>query len=247
LTQVSADFETGVNGATIATTDTGSATAFDAVSTTPTNGVAVYDTTHVAFGSLAAKLGANASGAANAYVTWSTALGTVTDHFGRLYLYLTAYGSGNIPIIWAGQGTTRGCRVDFTSTGKLAGFDNAGAALFTTFTNAIPLNQLVRIEWHFVCSATVGQGEVKLFNTASSTTPTETQTGTATKNTLANHTAVKIGVGPNGEGSLTANGVLWMDNIIAGATSYPGPFVPASSSSPGADPSKTAAFVTLAL
>lgn len=108
MTQVSADFETGVNGNNLATGDTGSATAFNAVTTT-TTATQKYDNTHVAFGNLGVKFDGGATSGA-AYFTWSTALGTVTDHYGRIYLYLTATPSSQLPIIWGGQSTTRGGR-----------------------------------------------------------------------------------------------------------------------------------------
>src|SRR6266545_1351031 len=130
MAQLTANFETGVNGNNIAAADPGSATAFDAV-TKNAFGLAAYDNAHIAFGSLAGKFGSTGAGAGNAYIEWTTALGTVTDYFFRLYLYLTAYDVGNIPIFWAGQGVTRGVRIDVNSTGKLLGFDNPAAALFT--------------------------------------------------------------------------------------------------------------------
>lgn len=223
MTQVSANFETGVNGNAISTGDAGSATAFDGVRKTAVNGIASYDNTHVAFGSLAAKFGATAGGTASGDVNWSTALGgTLTDSYGRLYLYLTAYDTGNVPIINYTLGGSRAARIDFNATGKLLGFDNPAAALFPTFSTAIALNQLVRIEWRIVHSATVGFGECKLFNTASSAVATETQTGAANKNTLAGVDKIEIGAGAGATGNVSASYVLWMDNIIAGATSYPG-------------------------
>lgn len=214
-----ADFETGANGATISTGDTGSATAFNAVATT-VSGVAEYSNTH-AYGTLAGRFAAGGGVDGYGYVEWSTALGTVTDHYGRIYLYLTASPVGQLPIIFGGQGNTRGFRIDITPSGTLAGFDNPAAALFPTFSTAVALNQWVRIEWHIVQSATVGQAEVKLFNAADSTTATETQSGT-NKNTLANIDNMKLGAG-GPEGPAGAGFALWLDNIVAGATSYPGP------------------------
>lgn len=220
MAQLTADFETGVNGNNIATSDAGSGTAFDLV-TRSANGLAVYDNAHPAFGSLAGKFGATGVGGGSSRVEWNAAFGTQTDHYGRVYLYLSAYDGAGVPIIFAGQGATRGARIDFSGTGKLGGFDSAAAALFPTFTTAIALNQLVRIEYHIIHSATVGQCEVKLFNTASSNTPDETQTGAANKNTLANATSMWFGVGI--ESAVSTSYAIWMDNLVANATSYPGP------------------------
>ncbi len=223
MTQCTATFETGVNGNNISTGDAGSATAFDAVTlgNGTGTGIAKYSSAQAATGTLSGLLGGT-GGTGKGYVIWSTAFGTVTDHYGRLYLYLTANPAGQISIMQVGTsgGDTRGARLDINTSGKLAGFDNPAAALFTTFTNSIALNQWVRIEWHIIHSTTVGQAEIKLFNTASSTSPTETQTGTANKNTLANATGIQFGLGVAG----AADGVgLYMDNIVAGAAAYPGP------------------------
>jgi hypothetical protein len=221
MADLTADFELGVNGSNILTTDPGSATAWDLI--TKVNGtgtaIALYDNAQAALGVLSGKFGGT-GGTGRGYAEWSTALGTITDHYGRLYLYLTANPAATLSMIQFGQGATRGARIDITTAGKLAGFDNPAAALFTTFTNAIALNQWVRIEWHIIHSATIGQGEVKLFNNAASATPTETQTGPANKNTLANVTHAMFGVGVAGTAQ---NMAIWLDNIVANATAYPGP------------------------
>lgn len=222
MTLCTADFEKGTNGSNVLAADPGSATAFDSVSAV--NGATVtYDSLHAAHGSLGAKF--SDSGVAGvASVAWSTSFGTVTDYYGRLYLFLTANPGSQMPIFQGGQGATRGARIDVNTTGRLTGFDNPASALFPLFTNPIALNQWVRIEFHIICSATVGQAEVKLFNTADSTTPTETQTGTANKNTLANHTSVSFGSPVT---TIPSGYSFWMDDIVAGAAAYPGPAVAA--------------------
>jgi hypothetical protein len=76
----------------------------------------------------------------------------------------------------------------------------------------------VRIEWHLIHSVTVGQIEIKLFNNPDSATPTETKTGTANHNNAASTTTMKFGsIGG------ASTGTYWLDNIVAGAASYPGP------------------------
>jgi hypothetical protein len=222
MAELTADFEAGTNGNNVLTTDAGSATAWDAVTIvqiTEAPPTITYDTAHVAHGSLATKI-VLPSANDNIILEWSTALGTVTDHYGRLYLYLTAYPVSAIGgLVYAGQGATRGVRIDINSSGQLRGYDNPAAAAFPTFTNAVALNQWIRIEWHFVHSATVGQAEVKLFNTAESTTPTETQTGT-NKNTLANATSLRFGTPESGPGGAYT---FWVDDIVGNAAAYPGP------------------------
>lgn len=211
-----ADFERGVNGATVATTDAGSATAFDATDITA-NGLARYSNAH-AYGSLSGEFGATGIGGGRGAIQWNT--GTLTDHYGRVYLYLTSYDASQMPFIFGGQTFTRGFRIDLNTSGQLAGFDNPAAALFPTFSTPVPPNQWVRIEYHIVQSATVGSAEVKMFSSPDSTTPTETQSGT-NKNTLANIDTMQFGAGIGS--SVNTGYTIWLDNIVAGADSYPGP------------------------
>jgi hypothetical protein len=79
----------------------------------------------------------------------------------------------------------------------------------------------VRVEWHVIHSATVGQVELKLFNDADSTTPTETLTGSSNYNTGTAAGGVHIG----SVGNLPDGFIYWIDDIIVNATSYPGPVV----------------------
>src|SRR6266545_5839646 len=92
MATLTATFEAGTNGNNILATDPGSASAWDAVTIVNNTGrppTAKYDTTHVGHGSLAAKIDVGSTDVA--YCEWSAAFGTQTDHYGRLYLYLTAY------------------------------------------------------------------------------------------------------------------------------------------------------------
>lgn len=224
MANLTATFETGTAGNTILTSDEGSGFAFDFV-TNSANGTVAYSNTFASSGTLSMKCATNGAGAGNSYVGWTSSFGTQTDHYGRLYLYLTQYESGSMPIMQAGQGATRGCRIDYNGSGKISGVDSTGAALFTTGSVSITLNQWVRIEYHFVCSPTVGQGVVKLFNTAGSSSPSETMTGAATKNTLDNHTRAAFGAGVEATGSIASGHALYMDNLLAGATSFPGAYI----------------------
>src|SRR6266542_7095508 len=85
---ITAGFELGTDQATIATGDAGNATAWDTVSI-PASGTCIYDVLRAAHGKKSAKI-ATAGTAGICGLLWSTALGTVTDHWGRLYLYSTA-------------------------------------------------------------------------------------------------------------------------------------------------------------
>jgi hypothetical protein len=133
--------------------------------------------------------------------------------------------SVQMPFMQLGQGTTRGARLDVLTTGKIRAYDAPGTTVDTT--TSVATGQWIRIEWHVIHSATVGQIEVKLFNTASDVSPTETLTSPANLDTLANATRFDIGVNA-GQASGINNGIdqnVYLDAVVANATSYPGPFV----------------------
>jgi hypothetical protein len=216
MAQLTANFELGSNGSNILSSDPGSATAWDTTEALG-GGILTYDNTHPAHGTLGAKIDAASGNRCD--MIWSTAMGTVTDHYGRFYIYLTAYpaSAGGLLSVYNGAGFC--FRMQVNGSGQILGVDNTGVAF--TFTNVISLNQQVRIEYHLVHSATVGQQEIKLFNTASSSTATETQTSAANRNLDAQADQLKFAVG---DGGLSA-WAYWMDDIVGNATSYPGPFV----------------------
>lgn len=231
MAQLTADFEAGVNGNNVLTSDTGSADAWN-TSAVAGSGTRTYDTAHPAFGSLALKLVAGSAG--GTVVGWTTGIAAATDHYGRCYLYLTANPSGAHPIIQLSSASTRVVRIDLMSDGKLRMLD-APASGIQSSTNSVALNQLIRIEWHIIHSVTVGQVEIKLFNTASSTTPTETMTSPANWNTGAAAGGIVFGNPQTGATGHT----IWWDSIIANAAAYPGHAVPVNTVAPVASGTAT--------
>lgn len=212
MAEASCTFETGTNGNAILVADTGSATAWNGKAAFSGN-TATYDNTH-SYDTLAGKYDNTPSPASSCYLDWTTGIGTLTDWFGRLYLYCTANPSGGQYRIMYDLGANQIFRI--TTTGKVEVIDASSTTAVIT-TTSISLNQWVRIEWHCIHSATVGQWEVKLFNNPDSSTPTETVASAANRNTGVSTNDLAFGlVG-------TAAGPVWLDNIVAGATSYPGP------------------------
>jgi hypothetical protein len=211
-----AGFELGASGATIAQADRGDGDAWENIST-PAGGTLVYDTTHAALGAQSMKVATGATSGAN-FVAWTTRLGTLTDHYGRFYLWIDGAPASNVIGAAAFSGASLAARIILNTSRKVLLQDQA-AATQATSTNAVPIGQWVRIEYHVVHSTTVGQIELKLFNTATSSTPTETLTTSASLNTLASADRVRFGM-PAGVANQAA---FWMDQIQAGATAYPGP------------------------
>ena len=213
---VTARFENGKIGNTIATTDSGNATSFNAVNTA-NGGAVIYDDT-VCYGHAAAKI-TQGSPVGNNSVSWSTALGgTLTDHYGRFYFYITA-NPGSLKDIWFCDlaGAIK-ARLFLNITGTITLSDSTGGGGLGTTTASVNLNAWNRIEYHIIHSATVGQVEIKLFKTANSDTPTETKATAATLNTGTGIDRAIFGFTANG----TVSEIAWYDNLLAGETAYPG-------------------------
>lgn len=213
MAALTADFELGTNGATIATGDTGSATAWNAISGTPT-----YDTTHPAHGTKGANCNTSAS---FRHMDWFPS--SLTTSFGRAYMYATSAPSSDDRCFEFRNSNNPITRLIFRTTGnstKIMLQNNAGSNLGIT-TTSYPLNALFRIEWKNVYD-TGGAGifELKLFLTADSITADETKTATSLTSAFSNETQFLIGSGLAGTNTFP----VWYDQIVEGASAYPGPF-----------------------
>src|SRR6266498_1213143 len=121
---LTAGFELGTDQATIATGDAGNATAWNTV-TIPAGGTCIYDVAHAAHGTKSAKI-ATAGTAGVCGLLWSTALGTVTDHYGRVYLYMTANSAAQSTLVTVNSAGTVAAAVNITTLGKVQVVRTAG-------------------------------------------------------------------------------------------------------------------------
>jgi hypothetical protein len=212
-----ADFDAGTNGNTIATGDTAHGNVWTSVTGTPT-----YDTTHAAHGANAANLVVSS---AQKVLNWGSV--SYAEHWGRLYAYYTANpGSNGIYMYRSGPSNGMSFYVKSSATAGDIVVRN-GAAVLGTSTNTITLNAWIRIEWHVLYNTgSSGSVELKLYNTADSTTATETMTYTGLTSPQSAATSFDFG---QWAGAATIS--YWLDQIVEGATAYPGPF-PVSTTSP---------------
>lgn len=209
---LTAGFETGVATVDILPTDPGDASAWDQVFRL--TGSAVYDNTQSKTGSLSGKITA---GASTTYCAWTTSLGTVTDHYGRFYIYFPAFPSGNYGRFFSVySGATRAETIYVDTDGKMILNDATGN--HPAFTNAIPTGAWVRMEYHIIHSATVGQVEWKMF-LGDSTSAIETYTSPANRDTQASADGLYYGTPDSGNNAWT----VYFDGIVGNAASYPGP------------------------
>jgi hypothetical protein len=150
--------EGGTNGAAVTTGNSGgtSGNAWTGVTNTWT-----YTNAQVVKGSLAYQCSqAAGSGAA---LQWTFAPARTT-HYGRLYLYMTAFATQSHPIFKGLlTGFTDAWRVDLTATGQVRLRNSAGTAL-TTSTQTITTGAWWRFEWNVISSTTTGQITVNVYN-----------------------------------------------------------------------------------
>lgn len=192
-------FEAGVNGNTITTSaGEGAATPWNGISGTPT-----YDNTHVYQGNLAAAFDSSSE-----TCNWIL---TEVDNYGRVYLYATAQPSNPVNIVATGAWNILAFSTKF--------YIRQGANTIGPTATVIPLNQWIRIEFRVFHDAAVGSVEAKFFYTPGSSTPDETLTSPSSWNTGAPANTTF------GSGADTWGTTIWMDALVANATSYPGPFV----------------------
>lgn len=212
-------FDGGTDGVTITAANSGGASG-DAFNTPDSSGTVTFtfDNDHAHSGTLSFKKSTGGTpGSAN--LSWTTQMGTRTKVWFRFYVYYETLPSVQHRIMYATDGVNLVAGLYLNSTGHLWFVDSSGSDIFT-FTGTVPTNQWVRIEGFIVGSATVGQVELKQFNDTDSTTPTESQTSAANKNTSGPLQVYKWG-----DNSDNANITLWYDDIGLSDQGYLGPVV----------------------
>jgi hypothetical protein len=218
------DFEGGVDGTTITTGNSGGASgdAFDFIDI-EADATLKYDNDHV-YDTLSCKITTPVT-ARQVNFGWEAASlgGTGTDHYGAFRMYHTAFPGATLRLMAVKLATSTQIALRMGTDGKLSWVDGSGTILpksgggSATTTNAISLNQFVRLEYHIIHNATTGVAQLLLFNDPDSGTPTETLT-TAATDTGGGFDAIYYGVT-----SAISNAAFWMDTMTANATAYPGP------------------------
>ncbi len=218
MASLSNTFEGGTQGVTITTANSGgvSGNAFDSVNI-GTGGTCIYDNTHVHSGTLENEQALGAT-AGQVYVVWSTSLGSVTELYSRIYLYLTANPgatAGKIEYISGAAAVF----LAISTTGKI-GLINAASATVALSTNSITLNAWNRLEFHCIQNATTGTIQARLFfgSSVDSATPTESLDGGATNTGSSAYSAIRIGQTNN-----ASNVTYWVGDVATSTTGWIGP------------------------
>lgn len=218
-------FEAGTAGATISTSNSGGGPynddAFDVVTIGATS-EAVYDSdaSKVCHGSLAARVSAAAG--EEVVIRYTTKLGTLTEIYGRVELYVPALPTSHMHIIRARKGTTRAFSIALRdNTGKV-GLHNTAGALVAESTWSVPIATKFWMEWHVVLGAGTAQAEIRVYPTLDSTTP---DTLTASNwDSGADANSFEIGLLARGATSPAA-GPIWFDSLAYDSQGWVGPFV----------------------
>lgn len=166
--QKSNGFETGTNGNPMTGVEPGDPDSFNAISGIPPD----YSNEHPNSGVLGVKYTALTSAQ---HYDW-TGLGTVTGNmWGRIYLYLTALPSDNnfYPINFRTVANTSGAALRVLATGIIQMRDSTNSQIGGDGSIAVATNQMVRLEVRQNTGA--GEFEYWLYNTATSSTATESQ------------------------------------------------------------------------
>lgn len=199
VTPKTGNFELGSNGATISTGDTGSLTAWDGV-----NGSPGYDTAGAIHGTKSMKVSASGD-----YVDWT--LANLTDHYGRLVLRVgseTPYPR----IVRFLDGATVNAEIRVSSTIHIADRVDTNMSGIHHFDT----ERAVRLEYHVIHSATVGQIKLRVFDHETGEL-LETVTSPATWDTGTKATTVRFG-------SIVSGALVgWFDDLAAAADGYLGP------------------------
>lgn len=225
INSCTADFEAGTNGSTIATTDAGSATPWDAV-VIGTGASVKYDTTHVHGGSLAAKIAIAATAGAS-HLDWQSAhLGTLNTNdvgYFRAYFYLPG---GNPAAAWTlvvgRQATNTPYRIRINTSGKIEILDSTNTVKATSTTSVPASAGWVRIEWQVTQNSTVGGVVARLYFTnadAASGSQDETVGTAGSYNTLSSSDSVWLGQTVSGPTNVS----LWIDDVATSPTTWIGP------------------------
>lgn len=209
--RLDAHAEAGSQGATVATSDTGSPDPWDAVSIGA--GAAItYDNAH-AYGARAYKI---VSGTTTTHLDWtSTSVGVQAEVWGRQYPYFTANPSAELALLRLRRSAGQTARISVDATGHIT-LRNAANSLVATSTATIPLNAFFRLEFHSIPLTSNGTIEARLYSSPDSATITETLSVT---NAVLTASTDEIHWGPVG----TVGGeTYWLDWLQLNNMGWPG-------------------------
>jgi hypothetical protein len=222
MSEVSNDFESGVNAADLST-DGNTAGKFDSYDVTGASSVAKFTTSNVQHGSLAARFRADDSGSAGkAYGIYTTKVGTITTHYSRIYgrfVALPASARSFLEFNSSGSGDTAIFKINSAGTVTLLDFN-----ISTVWTSTVGMLSGVDFRMEIALDQSQSGGSdtcvVTVFTGANKDGTTPDFTSGTINGTFANNSdTVRLGC-------ITNTFDVWelvVDDIVFGATSAVGP------------------------
>jgi hypothetical protein len=180
---------------------------FDAI-----GGECLYDNLRAAHGSLSMKGVVDAVEVAN--IDWSTAIGTVTEMYTRLYLYMTAWPTSTMRLIRTKNSSA--ADVSYVQIGNDGIIYAVDATSFSSPATLLPINEWVRFEWRLLASTTVGINHLRIYQADSATILDE-----VTRTSV--NTGVDIDVLAIGNCTSSNVGTFWLDDLAVSGTDWIGP------------------------
>lgn len=175
MTLYGTSFDNGTHGVSITAANSAASPEHAFNTFTKTNGATATFTNQNAVGPLAALLVTGGT-AGSSYGIYTTRIGTLAAAYGWMFMHSAAAPSIDIQVVRARAASLTCFDIRYNTTGRVALRTAAGGTLVTS-TNAIPLNQPVRLEW-FIQGTATGSYTFRVFHDAFSSTPTETFSGT---------------------------------------------------------------------
>ncbi|HEY2455599.1 MAG TPA: hypothetical protein VGI71_23890 [Scandinavium sp.] len=199
---------------------------FNIITTNPGANVA-FSNNHPSRTPLSAKFTTDATGELS-FVAWSGQLGgSITQIFFRIYAFFPSLPSSTQTLFQPTVSAGGQCaRLNLSSIGILT-FTDAANTVQITATTPIATGKWIRIAGYVTGSATTGQLEFKLFNTADSQTADDTKTSVATLNTTGPIAVVRFGVCA----VAVASALFFLDDLGVSDTGYLGPSLDAGTGS----------------
>ncbi len=187
-------FAGGTIGTPVSTMNSGGASGDALDDVTVTIGSTMeYDNTH-AVGAMAVRHRVAAGG--DAHYTWETPVPPEGRWYGRVYVWFDSYPSGIARIVRGQESRALRLAIDVTSSGKVRVVDSANNQILVT-SAAISRSTWVRLEW--AVDHGMGTVELRLYNDASSSTPSAVATSSAGRSIGDLVTGVQFGaVGASG-------------------------------------------------
>ncbi len=151
----------------------------------------------------------------DAYYAWDVTMASRSSLYGRVYVWFDAFPKSGLTRLVRGMSQGQlAFAVDVLANGKIRAVDSKNGKLFSS-AQSVATGRWVRIEWS--ANFATGVVQVRIFNDATSSTPTETKTSQTSRPIGTQVDAVQFG--RSGHQDVAAT--FWTDRPALSAAGYP--------------------------